>query len=64
MVQTREKSALYDIPRKLARAAYQSGRILGLHVPDASETGNTLVLYPGRILSKQIVRVREKVLLK
>lgn len=64
LVQTREKPKAYDIPQGLAKAAYHSGRILGLHVPDASETGNTLVLYPGRILSRQIVRIREKVLLK
>ncbi|MFI5304882.1 MAG: RES domain-containing protein [Nitrospiria bacterium] len=64
LIQTREKPTAYDIPQGLAKTAYNSGRILGLYVPDASETGNTLVLYPGRILSRQIVRIREKVLLK
>jgi len=44
----------------LAGAAYRSNRVLGMYVPDASETGNTLVLYPGRFLAKHFIRLTEK----
>ncbi len=60
LVQTREKPGAYDTSQMLAGAAYNSNRILGMHVPDASETGNTLVLYPGKILEKHFIRVTGK----
>ena len=60
LVRTREKPGAYDTSQELAGAAYHSERILGLYVPDASETGNTLVLYPGRLLAKHFIRLTEK----
>jgi len=61
LVHTREKPGAYDTPQKLAGAAYSSMRILGLYVPDASETGNTLVLYPGKFMAIHFVRQTEKI---
>ena len=60
LVQTREKPGAYDISQELAGAAYRSNRVLGMYVPDASETGNNLVLYPGRFLAKHFIRLTEK----
>lgn len=55
LVRTREKPGAFNTTHKLAGAAYRSERILGLYVPDASETGNTLVLYPGRLLARHFL---------
>ena len=60
LVMTREKPGAYDTSQELAGAAYHSERIPGMYVPDASETGNTLVLYPGRLLAKHFIRLTEK----
>jgi hypothetical protein len=60
LVQTRGKPGAYDTSQELAGAAYHSAGIMGLYVPDASETGNTLVLYPGRLLAKHFIRLTEK----
>ncbi len=60
MVRTREKPGAFDTTHELAGTAYESERILGLYVPDASETGNTLVIYPGRLLAKHFLRLTEK----
>ncbi len=60
LVQTRDRPGAYDISQKLAGSAYHSKRILGLYAPDASETGNTLVLYPGKILAKHFIRLSAK----
>ena len=63
LVRTREKPGAYDTSQELAGAAYHSERILGLKVPDASETGNTLVLYSGRLLAKHFIRLTERLIL-
>ena len=64
LVHTREKPGAYDTPQELAGAAYSSKRILGIHVPDASETGNTLVLYPGKFMAKHLIRQTEKLIMR
>lgn len=61
LVQTREKPGAYDTSQKLAGTVYHSKKILGLYVPDASETGNTLVLYPGKLLTKHFIRLTGKI---
>ena len=48
----------YDIPHQLSTAVYNEGRVCGLFVPDATRTGNTLVLYPARLLSKDYLRLK------
>lgn len=63
LVRTREQSSAYDIPQALALAAYHGDRIRGLHVPDATETGNTLVLYPACLLARDFIRTGEQVAL-
>lgn len=60
LVQTREKPGAYDTSQKLAATVYHSERILGLYAPDASETGNTLVLYPGKLLAIHFIRLTGK----
>ena len=48
----------YKIPHEFVQAVYLNGMINGLIVPDATHTGNTLVLYPARLISSQFVSVK------
>ncbi len=63
LVLTREQPSAYLTPQSVAMAAYQSGRTNGLSVPDVTETGNTLALYPARILTRDCVRYKERITL-
>jgi len=63
LTKTRETPGAYETPQSLAKAAYHSARVLGLWVPDASESGNTLVLYPGRLLARHFIRFRDRAVL-
>lgn len=63
LLHTREKSSAYLTPQAVAMAAYQSRRTRGLSAPDVTETGNTLVLYPARILIQDCVRYKEQITL-
>ncbi len=48
----------YDLPQKFASSIYDQGAINGLFVPDVSRTGNTLVIYPSRVLANTIIRFK------
>lgn len=60
LVQSQEIPGAYETPNHLAHAAYLSGRIKGLLVPDATATGNTLVLYPARVLVGDSIRLKNR----
>ena len=60
LVEPRNTPTAYETTQAIAVAAYHAGRIRGLLVPDATETGNTLVLYPARLLAKEHIRLKEQ----
>lgn len=51
----------YAMPHEFSQTVYLNGKVNGLLVPDATHTGNTLVLYPARLLSTQFVSVKSVV---
>ena len=51
----------FETTHAIATAAYHSGHICGLLTPDATETGNALVLYPARLLARDFIRVKDQV---
>lgn len=61
LLHTREQPSAYLTPQAVAMAAYQSGRTCGLSAPDVTETGNTLVLYPARIITRDCVRYKGQI---
>jgi RES domain-containing protein len=60
LVAPRGTPTAYETTTAIATSAYHSNRIRGLLVPDATETGNTLVLYPARLLARDFIRVKDK----
>ena len=63
LVEPRNTPTAYETTQTLAAAAYHAGRIRGLLVPDATETGHSLVLYPARLLARDFIRVKDQVVL-
>ena len=55
-----DQPGAYDAPQLFSSAVYDHGAIDGLLVPDVTHTGNTLVLYPGRVLTNGSVRLKER----
>ena len=63
LVAPRTAPQAYETTHAIAMAAYHSGHICGLLTPDATETGNSLVLYPARLLARDFIRLRDRVAL-
>lgn len=61
LVRTREHPAVFDTPQSIAMAAYNSKRVRGLYAPDATETGDSLVLYPALLLASNLVSYKERI---
>ena len=59
LVAPRGTASAYRITQTIAAAAYDSGRIRGLLAPDATLAGNSLALYPARLLTKDFVRHKD-----
>ncbi|MFN0117425.1 MAG: hypothetical protein ACKVQC_03910 [Elusimicrobiota bacterium] len=45
----------YKEPHEFVTNLYSQGDIVGLLCPDVTRTGNTLVIYPARVLSKNFI---------
>lgn len=47
----------YDAPQKFSLDMYLKPKISGFLVPDVTNTGNTLVLFPAKLLSNKSIRM-------
>jgi RES domain-containing protein len=57
LVRSVEQPDAYQTTHRIAELAYAAGRA-GLQAPDATETGQTLVLYPARLVAGTMIRLK------
>ena len=63
LIMLRPTPNAYRTTHAIALGAYESNRIWGLLAPDATECGNSLTLFPARLLAKDFVRLKDTVAL-
>jgi hypothetical protein len=61
LLRSSEEPSAYEVPHAVAFAAYTSGRVAGILAQDATQTGSTLALYPARLLSKDMIRLKQTI---